>query len=193
MPYTPPPRTENVRSQILTAGLTVLGAEGLRELTQTRVAERAGVRQSHLTYYFPTRHDLLEALTTLFVNEMSAELGKFIQADEPFDAQALARLARGIADDEHMRIFIGIVVEADGDPKVREVVVRATRRFEAALAEAIGGEDAALRARVVLSTLWGLALYQFAMRPAGASAVAALSLESLGKLIGTPSRRRRKA
>jgi AcrR family transcriptional regulator len=182
-----------VRSQILSAGLTVFGAEGLRELTQTRVAEQAGVRQSHLTYYFPTRHDLLEALTTLFVNEMSAELGKLIQADEPLDAQGLARLARGIADEEHMRIFIGIIVEADGDPKVRDVVVRATRRFEAALAEAIGGEDAALRARVVLSTLWGLGLYQFAMRPAAASAPAALSLESLGKLIGAPARRRRKA
>lgn len=192
MPHTPPPRPEGIRSQILAAGLTVFGAEGLRELTQTRVADQAGVRQSHLTYYFPTRHDLLEALTTLFVDEMSAGLGKFIQRGKPLDAKGLAEVAAGIADEEHMRIFVGVIVEADGDPKVREVVARATRRFETALAEAIGGPDAARQARVVLSTLWGLGLYRFTMQPTAGSDPTPLTLEALGRLIGLPARRRRK-
>lgn len=192
MPHAPPPRPEGVRSQILAAGLTVFGAEGLRELTQTRVADQAGVRQSHLTYYFPTRHDLLEALTTLFVDEMSAGLGKFIQRGTPLDPKGLAQVAAGIADEEHMRIFIGILVEADGDPKVRDVVARATRRFEAALAEAIGGPDSARQARAVLATLWGLGLYRFTMQPAPGSDPTPLTLESLGRLIGLPARRRRK-
>jgi AcrR family transcriptional regulator len=53
---------ENVREKILAAALKLLNEQGFPALTQTRVAEVAGVRQSHLTYYFPTRNELLKAI-----------------------------------------------------------------------------------------------------------------------------------
>lgn len=51
----------STRTRILTAGVEVLHSDGLVALTQQAVAEKAGVRQSHITYYFPTRLDLLQA------------------------------------------------------------------------------------------------------------------------------------
>jgi AcrR family transcriptional regulator len=47
------------RIRILTAAMETLHAEGFAAMTQQAVALRAGVRQSHVTYYFPTRNDLL--------------------------------------------------------------------------------------------------------------------------------------
>ena len=57
-----------VRERILDAALAILAESGLRNLTQVGVANRARVRQSHLTYYFPTRDDLLEAVTARAVD-----------------------------------------------------------------------------------------------------------------------------
>ena len=50
----------DVRTRILDAALGLLAEGG--ELTQPRVSKAAGVRQSHLTYYFPTITDLLQAV-----------------------------------------------------------------------------------------------------------------------------------
>jgi len=50
----------DVRERLLEAALKLLAESGAHELTQPRVAKAEGVRQSHLTYYFPTRADLLQ-------------------------------------------------------------------------------------------------------------------------------------
>jgi AcrR family transcriptional regulator len=49
------------RKKILEAGLNILREQGLAGLTQPRLAAITGLRQSHLTYYYPTRADLLAA------------------------------------------------------------------------------------------------------------------------------------
>lgn len=50
------------KQKILNAALDVLMENGFQALTQTRVAEVAGVSQGNLTYHFPTRTDLLKAV-----------------------------------------------------------------------------------------------------------------------------------
>ena len=52
----------DVRQRILDAALGLMAEHGFMEVTQPKIARAAGVRQSHLTYYFPTRADLLKAL-----------------------------------------------------------------------------------------------------------------------------------
>jgi DNA-binding transcriptional regulator YbjK len=171
-----------VRERILDAALAVLRAEGLRQFTQVRVAQQAGVRQSHLTYYFPTRHDLLEGTTTRFVEGLARGIGHLV-GDEAGRETMLERLARAVTDPGHMRMFVGVIVAADTDPEARAIVVRGTRAMEAALAAALGGEGAAARARVVLASLWGLGLYEFVVRPDAADAPTALSLAWLDRLV----------
>ena len=48
----------SVREKIVTAANEIVLTVGFSALTQQAVAVRAEVRQSHLTYYFPTRRDL---------------------------------------------------------------------------------------------------------------------------------------
>jgi len=52
----------DIRSDLLLAAHQLLREHDVQALTQQRVAASAGVRQSHLTYYFPTRNDLLRAV-----------------------------------------------------------------------------------------------------------------------------------
>jgi len=154
-----------VRERILEAAVAVLREQGIRQFTQPEVAARAKVRQSHLTYYFPTRHDLIEAATKRIVEGMSAGIGWALALDDSARGAMLERLAHAIADDEHMRMFIAVVVEADQDPQLRAIIVRATDLLMARLADAFGGSDTAGRARLVLAALWGLGFYRFVVRP----------------------------
>jgi AcrR family transcriptional regulator len=161
-----------VRERILDAALEILQESGLQHLTQVRVSERAGVRQSHLTYYFPTRQDLLEAVTARFVEGIARGVGHAMQGRAtPEPESVLQHLAAAIANLEHTRMFLGVVVEADGDPELRAMLVNAARQIEKALAEHLGGDGAGERARMVLAAMWGLALYQFVTRPTGRGSV----------------------
>jgi AcrR family transcriptional regulator len=172
MPVTPAARQDapDVRTRILDAGFALLSEGGIRHLTQTQVAERAGVRQSHLTYYFPTRDKLLEAITLGFVDRLAAGAARAV-GGRPGSRPGLplARLLDAVAAEGHMRALIGMIVEADGDPGVRSIVVRGTERMVASLAAALGGDDAEEQARVMLATMWGLGLYRFAVRPPASS------------------------
>ncbi len=156
----------DVQERIHHAALAVLREGGIRRFSQVRVSRRARVRQSHLTYYFPTRHDLLEATTMRFVDHLATGIiGALGDRAAAAHGPLLAHLADAVSEIEHMRMFIGLIVEADKDPTLRAIIVRGTQRLEATLAEALGGERAEVQARVLLAAMWGLGLYGFAMRP----------------------------
>ena len=63
-----------VRDRILEAALRLLAEAGAHELTQPKVAKAAGVRQSHLTYYFPTRGELLQEVARYSIGKLAGEL-----------------------------------------------------------------------------------------------------------------------
>jgi AcrR family transcriptional regulator len=162
----PEPASGGVAERILDAAIALLRESGVQRLTQVEVAARAGVRQSHLTYYFPTREDLLDAMTTRAVEGIAGAVRRVVgdQADAG-QRDVPARLADAVADLQHMRMFVGLIVEADGDPAIRATLVAGTHRLEAAIAGALGGTDAPERARLVLAAVWGLGLYRFVVRP----------------------------
>lgn len=162
---------ESVEETILCAAIEVLRESGVQRLTQVEVAERARIRQSHLTYYFPRRRDLLEAVTTRVVDAIAEGVREAVMDADPADPSAmLQRVSASISDVGHMRMFVGMIVEADRDPDLRRVAVRATRRMEAALAQSLGGGvDGKQRSRAVLAAIWGLGLYHFLVRPGARS------------------------
>ena len=155
-----------VRQRILEAALATLRQGGGRRFTQTAVARQARVRQSHLTYYFPTRHDLLRATVLRFAESVGAGLSQAV-CEHPGRGRhtPMARLIEAVAELEHMRMFLGLVSEAADDPGLRVIVVEGTERVEAALAAVLGGPRAAQDARIILATAWGLGLYRYAVRP----------------------------
>lgn len=158
-----------VRERILDAALAILREEGIQELTQVQVSRRAGVRQSHLTYYFPRRADLLAGVGGWFVSRMEHGLHEAAGQAHGGDARELVRrLGVAIGDPAHMRMFVGVIVAADREPALRELIIHHTRRIQEMLARVLGGDDGMERAGLVLASLWGLGLYGFAMgEPAG--------------------------
>lgn len=153
-----------VRERILNAASEILADEGVQHLSQVQTARRAGVRQSHLTYYFPTRDDLLAAVTERLIGSIAAGLSQAL-SENGSSRELLERLAGSITDITHMRSFIAMAVEADGDPAIRKFMKHGTRLMHNAIANAIGGERAHEDARHILTAIWGLGLYHFLIRP----------------------------
>lgn len=110
----------DVKTRILEAALGLLAEHGVTELTQPKIAAAAGIRQSHLTYYFPTRTDLLKAVAVHSLQSLMAQMA----AGAPpggFDRSAFARMAgEQVADARRTRVMLGLVITADQDPEVRQ-------------------------------------------------------------------------
>ena len=156
-----------IRDRILTAALHVLRHEGVRHFTQTRVADQAKVRQSHLTYYFPTRAELLEATAERVLDGVTGQIAEMGRTVPNWGTgPLLSALTRQMVGTEHMRMFLAMIVEADKDPAVRALIQRGADRVRTAFVEALGGgEENTRRARAIQTAIWGLGLYTFALRP----------------------------
>ncbi len=108
-----------VRDRILEAALGLLAESGAHELTQPRVAKAAGVRQSHLTYYFPTRGELLQEVARHSIERLAGQLA------HAREGTVIDGIAAGAADKRRSRVMLGLVGAADRDPKIK----RRMRRF----------------------------------------------------------------
>lgn len=104
----------DVRDRILEAALGLLAESGAHELTQPKVAKAAGVRQSHLTYYFPTRGELLQEVARYSIDKLAGQLAHAHPGAMP---QAIAA---GAADKRRSRVMLGLVMGADRDPKIKQ-------------------------------------------------------------------------
>jgi AcrR family transcriptional regulator len=109
----------DVRRRILEAALGLLAEAGAHELTQPRVARAAGVRQSHLTYYFPTRGELLQEVARYSIEKLVGQLA------HARTRSLAAGIAAGAADKRRSRVMLGLVSAADRDPAIK----RRMRRF----------------------------------------------------------------
>ena len=103
----------HVRDRILEAALRLLAGAGAHELTQPKVAKAAGVRQSHLTYYFPTRGDLLQEVARYSIEKLASQLAHS-------HAGIAEGIAAGAADKRRSRVMLGLVTAADRDPKIKQ-------------------------------------------------------------------------
>lgn len=127
----------DVRTRILEAALRLLGEGGAQNLTQPRVSKEAGVRQSHLTYYFPTVTDLLQAVARHSFRSLARELaGTNARSRSASLAEAIARATR---DKRRVRVMLALVQSADRDATLKPGM----RRF---IRELRGGIEPLLRA-----------------------------------------------
>jgi len=114
----------DVRERILDAALELLAQGGAQELTQPRVARAAGVRQSHLTYYFPTRGDLLQAVAHRSIDALADSLLRSAEAGGLGAGAFADAFAQAIADKGRTRTMLALVATADRDPAVRQKLRR---------------------------------------------------------------------
>lgn len=111
----------SVKESILNAGIALLESKGVAALTQPQVAGAAGVKQSHLTYYFPTRTDLLLAIAERWVTQAMDAL--IVRVGEKPEFVTLAeRLAETMIVGEPARAIVGLIVAADAEPRIRDTL-----------------------------------------------------------------------
>jgi len=124
-----------VRERILDAALALLARGGAAELTQPRVARAAGIRQSHLTYYFPTRDALLQAVADRSIDALAATLMRAARRGRLGSDTLPRALARAITDKGRTRPMLALVGTADRDAEVRKRL----RRFIGEARARLGG------------------------------------------------------
>lgn len=133
---------KNPRQLILDTALDIVEMEGMKALTQPRIAKLSGLRQSHLTYYFPRKADLYIALL-----EASHQRAESRGGGDPSLAEILATL---FFEPERMRFFLSIVLEIGDDaelqPMLRAHAQGLTR--EVARQTGMGSDDPAIVAFV---------------------------------------------
>lgn len=151
-----------VRERIVAAAVELLHEHGIHALTQARVSELAGVRQSHLTYYFPARSDLLKQAVVAGTASLLAVI-----RGSPEPEQSLAEfreaLAAQVTDRRVARMMAGLVVASEEDPALKPWL----EQFEADMLDELLG---AFRARGVRAERQAIELLQ-------ATVVGALTLD----------------
>jgi AcrR family transcriptional regulator len=132
------PANATARERILTAAVELLHTEGFSALTQQAVAAKASVRQSHLTYYFPSRNDLLRDTAQFGCAKMLAPIegavaGGLLTRESLRDA-----LLPDVSDRAFVRLMIGLTTASDEDHSIRawlsEFDQGVERRIQAAFA-----------------------------------------------------------
>lgn len=89
-------RRRRVRRDILDAAWTLMGREGVAAVSVREVARALGIRQQSLTYYFPTKQDLLDALFADGFNDLGRRFAQIPPGTDP-DA-AVITLATAFVD-----------------------------------------------------------------------------------------------
>lgn len=168
----------DVRTRILEAALRLLGEEGAQGLTQPRVSREAGVRQSHLTYYFPTVTDLLQAVARHSFQSLAKELGG---ADARERAAPLAEAIAGATRDKRrVRLMLSLVQSADRDATLKPGMRRFIRELRGGIApllRAAGLEANPQDVAFLHAVVVGCAVLQLARDDAEARAEALAALE----------------
>jgi AcrR family transcriptional regulator len=97
----PTPRGDLRRQQIVEAALAEIRTEAVADVQLAAIAERAGMKASHVLYYFGSRDDVLIAAVAHAEQQLATGRGERLRAiDDPIERLA-AFVAAYLPDDRH--------------------------------------------------------------------------------------------
>ncbi|HET8707422.1 MAG TPA: hypothetical protein VFM46_14050 [Pseudomonadales bacterium] len=112
----------SIRDRLIAAVLELSKTMSLHEMSQARVAAAAGVRQSHLTYYFPTRVDLVKAAVQAMQAEMmqATRMLTLMDGGQGIAVEAVRNfIATKVCELPTARMMLSLMLAADEDPSLR--------------------------------------------------------------------------
>jgi AcrR family transcriptional regulator len=150
------------RQDIIEAGLATLREFGFVGFTQPRVANRVGLRQSHLTYYYPTRLALLTAVAQAAVDRQLTALDSVLSESANDAGKAITKLA---VRHENTRVMMALAQASDQEASLqklfRELADGIVSRF-AQFLKSLDQESTDERARLLHALVVGLAVVDLA-------------------------------
>ncbi len=173
-------RTETSRKLLIDAALQIIGSEGLRGLTTTRIEAVSGASRGLVGYHFGSKQGLLEAVIQQ-AHRFVGNIPDLAVAERATGAEGTIQIVRGYLEQlgheplGHRVILILITESVAAQPQLREAiqalnaVLRDSVRQQLARGLADGsvrsGVDPAAESFVVASILRGIAL-QWLVDPA---------------------------
>ena len=125
---------QGTRGRLLDAALELVKTHGFQALTQARVASAAGLRQSHVTYHFPTRTHLLTAVATHCAASTMQLMGSNPCALPP-DLQGFrVHIAEHVSQRTMPRMLLGLTLASEEDPSLKNWLAE----FEAGVRNHLG-------------------------------------------------------
>lgn len=168
------PKGRHRADEILEAARAVLVEEGYAALTTRKVAERVGIRQGNLQYYFPAKRDLVRALFERSTLESSELVERHLKEGEMSPRQrmlwTLDQFLSSHQSAEHQTFLRELWALAAHDSEVatvmnafyKEWVDRATKNLLEVNPE-LGLRRAQRRALLIISLVDGLSLFHGAL------------------------------
>lgn len=112
--------------KILKSAITVIQTEGLKKMSQAHVASVAGLRQSHLTYYFPKRKDLLKALVHTIHDEVKQSMyrmSKSLTSSPSSIYSAREFFVESVLEPTLAKLMLALMNLAEEDPSLQQWIV----------------------------------------------------------------------
>jgi AcrR family transcriptional regulator len=177
-----------MKDQILEAAVQLLGQHGLRKLTGPQVAKKAKVRQSHVTYYFPHRSDLVGAVARRYIESVAEEAMRLAQQGRSTDALITAVLG----DRRRVRTLISLLVASEEDTALRTQLIESvmgTRALIASMLELPPGDKTPV---MLQALLWGLGLQHFLLEGKTSESELSELVALAHRQVGLPAQKGRK-
>jgi AcrR family transcriptional regulator len=159
------PGASRTRDAILEAARREFGQHGYDRATIRGVARGAGVDPALVHYFFGTKAELFAAAMELPVNP--AELAQTLLAGEPerIGERLIATFLSVWDHGDNRDVFIGLLRSAVTDEQAATLLREfAMRELFGRVAAALGTPDAELRANLVFSQIFGLAVARYILR-----------------------------
>jgi AcrR family transcriptional regulator len=128
----------DVRARVLQAAVRLVHERGLQAVTQARVAASAGLRQSHVTYYFPARIDLLKAIVQENVSSLLDGVGS---TGMPSLGKFRDTMIERLKSRDMPRMVLALLLASDEDPALRAWLRTFDRDFRAQLRQLCRAND----------------------------------------------------
>lgn len=117
-------KEQPVREKILKAACRLLSSGGIKKLAQPQIAKKAGVPQGHMTYYFPTRSDLLMAVAEKSLLSIATIVMKHAASKKMIsDQDSISLVQPFLLDTERTRMLVGLLVESDENQLLRKKLI----------------------------------------------------------------------
>jgi AcrR family transcriptional regulator len=181
-----------IKEDILIAGSTLLREKGVTALTQPQIAQAANIKQSHLTYYFPKRANLLLAIAEFTMTTLMDSVA--VQLQTKPQGRTLASIVGDIMTKGFPpRVFIGLIVAADSDPDIRKLLRKLIRHVRAAIQRLLEQAGIAADEEATLlfhATIVGLAVMHHARQSKESATEVREGIDLMTRLL-TPKRTKR--
>ena len=150
------------RDAIAEAAARLFGGEAYDRVTVRAIASAAGVDPALVIHYFGTKERLFLSVAGLPIPPEEV-VARVLAGDRASAGLRLARFVVGVLEDPHERARVTAVVRAAAsEPSAAELMRELlSRELTLPLAEALGSEDAALRANLAGSQVVGLIMARY--------------------------------